>query len=130
MTVSADDCCLSLPAAQQDVEQTTHTARGARLLFGMSALRSGEVETIRYTDGVSAVAGALQTWDFGGTSYVTILGVDIDHSIQGEESIVRTSASNIVGPEAVLRTGLLSWRTFQPGDRGVAITDLHYASFF
>jgi putative ABC transport system permease protein len=127
--VSAD-VVITHPVAQQDTEQATHSARGARLPFGMSAMSSGEVEIIQNTDGVSAVAGALQIWDFGGTSYVTILGIDIDHSIQGDMSAGGSSSSDIIGPEAVLQAGLLSGRIFQPGDRGVAVADLHYARFF
>ena len=76
------------------------------------------------------MAGALQIWDFGGTSYVTVLGVDIEHALQAPGSGTQTTTLHVVGPEATLASGLLSGRTFKPGDRGVAVADLHYARFF
>jgi len=127
--VSAD-VVISHPTGMGDTEQATHNARGARLPFGMAALTPAEVDTIRNTEGVAAVAGALQIWDFGGSSYVTVLGVDVDHSQEGTGSAAGSSASKVIGPEAILATGLLSGRTFTPGDRGVAVADLHYARFF
>jgi putative ABC transport system permease protein len=127
--VSAD-VVITHPTVMQDVNQATQKARGARLPFGMAALIPSEVETIRNTEGVAAVAGALQIWDFGGTSYVTVLGVDIENSPMGAGSSASAADPTATGPEAVLSTGLLSGRTFIPGDHGVAVADLHYARFF
>ncbi|MBI4787005.1 MAG: ABC transporter permease [Chloroflexi bacterium] len=126
----AADVVITHPTAQAEVAQATQKARGARLPFGMAALDESQVETIRRTEGVRAVAGALQIWDFGGTSYVTVLGVDVDHTLQKQTVPPEATASNRVGPEATLAAGLLSGRTFRPGDRGVAVADLHYARFF
>ncbi len=126
----AADVVITHASAQADIAQATQKARGARLPFGMAPLIASEVETIRHTDGVAAVAGALQIWDFGGTSYVTVLGVDVDQALQSLGSAAQTTAARVVGPESTLASGLLSGRTFRPGDRGVAVADLHYARFF
>jgi putative ABC transport system permease protein len=125
----AADVVITHPEAQADAAQAMQKARGARLPFGMAPLIGSEVETIRRTEGVAAVAGALQIWDFGGTSYVTVLGVDIEHTLQAPGS-AQTGQPRVVGPEATLASGLLSGRTFKPGDHGVAVADLHYARFF
>ena len=126
----AADVVVTHSTAQMDAIQATQKARGARLPFGMATLYSSEIDTIRHTEGVAALAGALQIWDFGGNSYVTVLGVDIDHSLQGTESTAQVTTPDQVGPEAALSSGLLSGRVFKPGDRGVAVADLHYARFF
>jgi putative ABC transport system permease protein len=125
----AADVIITQPVAPADAAQAKQKARGARLPFGMAPLTGSEVETIRHTEGVAAVAGALQVWDFGGTSYVTVLGIDTEHATQGLRT-AQAGAPRVVGPEASLASGLLSGRTFRPGDRGVAVADLHYARFF
>jgi putative ABC transport system permease protein len=127
--VSAD-VIITHPVTQSDAAQATQKSRGARLPFDMAPLIASEVDTIRHTQGVSGVAGALQIWDFGGTSYVTVLGVDIDRILQGGGNSEAKSINKPIGPEAILASGLLSGRVFQPGDRGVAVADLHYARFF
>jgi putative ABC transport system permease protein len=121
----AADVVITHPPSQLDAEQTAQKARGARLPFGLTVMDRREIDIIQHTEGVGAVAASLQIWDFGGTSYVTVLGVDIEHSLQGG-----AAESKPVGPEALLSSGLLSGRLFRSGDRGVAIADLHYARFF
>jgi putative ABC transport system permease protein len=61
---------------------------------------------------------------------VTVLGIDIEHSLQGTGGNAPSVEPKLIGPEALLSSGLLSGRTFRPGDRGVAVADLHYARFF
>ena len=126
----AADVVITHPPAQADAEQAAQKARGARLPFGMAVMDASEIDIIRHTEGVDAVAASLQIWDFGGTSYVTVLGIDIEHSLQGDQGNVPSGEQKLIGPEALLSSGLLSGRTFRPGDRGVAVADLHYARFF
>ncbi|RPJ25151.1 MAG: FtsX-like permease family protein [Chloroflexi bacterium] len=126
----AADVVITHPTDLADMSQATQKSRGARLPFGMAVLNASEIDIIRNTEGVNAVAASLQIWDFGGTSYVTVLGIDIEHSLQGTGGTTPSAESKLIGPEALLSSGLLSGRTFRTGDRGVAVADLHYARFF
>ena len=97
-------------------EASAQRTRGPRLPFGSAPLSVNEVATIAETEGVTAVAAALEVWDFGDSRYQIVLGVD--------------PAQDQVGPGRVLREGLVAGRTFQAGEGGVAVADRHYAAFF
>jgi putative ABC transport system permease protein len=109
------DILLSRPAAGADLPASAQTVRGVRLPFGMSTMSLADVANAGSIPGVSAVAGGLLLWDFGPTSYQTVLGVDPNLAE--------------VGP-AQAQQWVVAGRFFQPGERGVAVVDRHYAAFF
>ncbi|MHB1134796.1 MAG: ABC transporter permease [Chloroflexota bacterium] len=112
----AADLVVTRPLSTTQPATPGQSARGARLPFGMAALSADEVEAIRRTEGVGAITSALQVWDFGGNRYTTILGLD--------------PAETSVGPAAALNKDLIAGRTLRPGERGAAVSDLHFARFF
>jgi putative ABC transport system permease protein len=109
------DILLSRPAAETDLSAAPQTARGVRLPFGMSTMSLDDVAREGSIPGISAVAGGLLLWDFGPTSYQTVFGVDPSQAA--------------VGP-AQARQWVVAGRFLQPGERGVAVADRHYAAFF
>lgn len=112
----AADMVITRPITGSAMTQPGQRTRGARLPFGLAPISGGEVETIRRTGGVATLTAALQVWDFGPSSYITVLGVD--------------AAETTVGPAHSLTKDLVQGRAFGPGERGVAVADLHYARFF
>ncbi|MCL4371400.1 MAG: ABC transporter permease [Chloroflexi bacterium] len=113
--VSAD-VVVTRPAGAAESAASAQRTRGVRLPFGVTTLSTPEVEQMAHTAGVAGVAATLQVWDFGPTSYQTVLGLDL-----GQTS---------VGPATALSQGLLAGRLFRSGERGVAVADRHYAAFF
>lgn len=113
--VSAD-VVVSRPAGSSESAASTQRTRGVRLPFGVSTISTAEVDRMAHTAGVAGVAATLQVWDFGATSYQTVLGLDLSETG--------------VGPAHALSQGLLAGRLFGPGERGVAVADRHYAAFF
>ena len=112
----AADIVISRPADSAGSTAAAQRTRGVRLPFGTATLSTGEVEEMARTDGVAGVAATLQVWDFGPTSYQTVLGLDLSQTD--------------VGPAHALSQGLLAGRLFSPSERGVAVADRHYAAFF
>jgi len=110
------DLLITRPAGDEATSAPTQRTRGPRLPFGSTPLTADELATIGQTDGVAAVAGTLEVWDFGATRYQTVLGVD--------------PAQDQVGPGRALQEGLVAGRLFQPGEQGVAVADRHYAAFY
>jgi len=109
------DILLARMASGADVSASAQTMRGVRLPFGLSTLTLEEVAKEQHISGVSAAAGGLLLWDFGPSSYQTVLGVDVN-----EEA---------VGP-ARAREWVVAGRFLQPNERHVAVVDKHYATFF
>jgi putative ABC transport system permease protein len=112
----AADLILTRPAGEAETSAQSQRTRGIRVPFGTAFFSAADVDTIAHTDGVASVSAALQVWDFGPTSYTTILGLD--------------PARTDVGPARALRPGLVAGRAFVPGELGVAVADRHYAAFF
>jgi len=92
------------------------TGRGVRQPFGLATFDSDEVGQMNAVPGVGTAVGALQIWDFGPRSTVTIAGVD--------------PAQQTVGPGRILHHNLIVGRSFHSGEPGVAILDRHYAAFY
>jgi len=113
--VSAD-VVVTRPADSAESSASAQRTRGVRLPFGVSTLSSSEVEQMARTQGVAGVAATLQVWDFGATSYQTVLGLDLSRAD--------------VGPAHALSQGVLAGRLFGPDERGVAVADRHFAAFF
>jgi putative ABC transport system permease protein len=109
------DLLITRPAGDEATTAPSQRTRGPRLPFGSMPLTAGELATIGQTDGVAAVAGTLEIWDFGATRYQTVLGVN---------------PTDQVGPGRALWEGLMAGRVFQPGEQGVAVADRHYAAFY
>jgi putative ABC transport system permease protein len=109
------DILLSRPAAGAELSAATQATRGVRLPFGTSTMSLGDVTKEGRIPGVSAAAGGLLLWDFGPTSYETVLGVDTNQAAVGL---------------AQARQWVVAGRFLQPGERGVAVVDKHYAAFF
>ena len=112
----AADLLLTSPASDQEAAAPAQRTRGPRLLFGSAPFTADEVTRLAATEGVAAVAGALEIWDFGASQYQTVLGID--------------PAQDRVGPGRALREGLVAGRLFQAGEQDVAMADRHYAAFF
>jgi putative ABC transport system permease protein len=109
------DILLSRPAAGSELSAAAQTTRGVRLPFGTSTMTLDDVSKEARIAGVSAAAGGLLLWDFGPTSYQTVLGVDT-----GQAAVGPTQA----------RQWVVAGRFLQPGEHGVAVVDKHYAAFF
>lgn len=109
------DILLSHPATGQETAAAVQTTRGVRLPFGLSTLTLGNAAKVQQIRDVDAVAGGLLLWDFGATSYQTVLGVDVNQPA--------------VGP-AKAREWVVAGRFLQPNDSRVAVVDKHYAAFF
>jgi len=109
------DILLSRPAGGSELSAAAQTTRGVRLPFGMSTMSLEEGAKEGQIPGVNAAAGGLLLWDFGATSYQTVLGVDPQEAA--------------VGP-AQARQWVIAGRFLQPGEHGVAVVDRHYAAFF
>jgi len=109
------DILLSRPAAGTELSAAAQTTRGVRLPFGSSTMTLDDVSKEGRIAGVSAASGGLLLWDFGPTSYQTVLGVDASQAA--------------VGPTQA-RQWVVAGRFLQPGERGVAVVDKHYAAFF
>jgi putative ABC transport system permease protein len=109
------DILLARMASGADVSASAQTMRGVRLPFGLSTLTLEEVAKEQHISGVSAAAGGLLLWDFGPSSYQTVLGVDVNQEA--------------VGP-ARAREWVVAGRFLQPNERHVAVVDKHYATFF
>ncbi len=111
----AADMLLSRLAAGVELSAGAQTTRGVRLPFGTSTMSLDDVKREEGIPGVSAAAGGLLLWDFGPTSYQTVLGVNANQAA--------------VGP-AQARQWVVAGRFLQPGEHGVAVVDKHYAAFF
>ncbi len=109
------DILFSRPTMGTETTAAAQTTRGVRLPFGVSTLNMGDVAKVQQIRGVDAVAGALLLWDFGATSYQTVLGVDVDQPA--------------IGP-AKARDWVVTGRFLQPGDTAQTVVDKHYAAFF
>jgi len=110
------DLLITRPAGDEATSAPAQRTRGPRLPFGSTPLTADELAVIEQTDGVTAVAGTLEVWDFGATRYHTILGVN--------------PAQDQVGPGHALQEGLVAGRLFRPGEQGVVVADRHYAAFY
>ena len=110
----AADLLLTRPAAAEPA--AAQRTRGPRLPFGSTPFEPAEVNQIKTVAGITAVATALEVWDFGASQYQLVLGVDPGQSQ--------------VGPGRVLHEGLVAGRVFAPDEPGVAIADRHYAAIF
>jgi putative ABC transport system permease protein len=109
------DILLARMASGAEVSASAQMMRGVRLPFGLSTLTLEEVAKEQQIAGVSAAAGGLLLWDFGPSSYQTVLGVDVNQEA--------------VGP-ARAREWVVAGRFLQPNERHVAVVDKHYATFF
>ena len=109
------DILLSRPAVGNETAPETQTTRGVRLPFGVSTFNLGDVERVRQIKGVDVVGASLLLWDFGATTYQTILGVDVNQPA--------------VGP-ARARDWVVAGRFLQSNDSHKAVVDKHYAAFF
>jgi putative ABC transport system permease protein len=113
--VSAD-VVVTRPANSGESAASAQRTRGVRLPFGVATVASSEVEQMARTQSVADLAPTLLVWDFGPTSYQSVLGLDLSQTG--------------VGPAHALSQGLLAGRLFGPDERGVAVADRHYAAFF
>ncbi|WP_071808970.1 ABC transporter permease [Couchioplanes caeruleus] len=109
----AADLVITRPDGGIPSEQT---GRGVRQPFGLSTFDTGEIGQMSAVPGVDTAVGALQIWDFGPRSTITIAGVD-----PGQRS---------VGPGRILDHNLIAGRSFHPGEQRVAVLDRHYAAFY
>ena len=109
------DILLSRPTVGNEATAEAQTTRGVRLPFGVSTFNLGDLEKVGQIEGVDAVGGALLLWDFGATSYQTILGVDVKKPA--------------IGP-AKARDWVVAGRFLQSNDSHMAVVDKHYAAFF
>ncbi len=112
----AADIVLTRTAGAAETSPQSQRTRGIRAPFGTAFFSAADVSAIARTDGIASTSAALQLWDFGPTSYTTVLGLDA-----GQAG---------VGPTRALRSGLVAGRALAPGERGVAMADRHYAAFF
>jgi putative ABC transport system permease protein len=112
----AADIVLTRTAGAAETSAQSQRTRGIRAPFGTAFFSAADVGAIARADGVASISAALQLWDFGPTSYTTVLGLDL-----GQTG---------VGPARALRSGLIAGRALAPGERGVAVADRHYAAFF
>lgn len=112
----AADLVISRPVGQAEAAAETQHTRGIRLPFGLATISTAEVATVTGIEGVAAAAPALEVWDFGTTTYQTVLGLDLT---RGD-----------MGPGRAVFEGLIAGRVLQPGERGVAVADRHFAAFF
>lgn len=90
--------------------------RGVRAPDGMGGFTAEEVAAVGELDEVAGVAGSVMFWDFGARQTVTVVGAD--------------PAADRLGPGLVLAENVVSGRAFEPGERGVATVDMHYAEFY
>jgi putative ABC transport system permease protein len=109
------DIVLTHPAAGNETAADAQTTRGVRLPFGVSTFMLGDLGKVQKIQSVDMVAGALLLWDFGATSYQTVLGVDVNQAA--------------VGP-ARASEWITAGRFLQFDDTRVAVVDQHYAAFF
>ena len=109
------DILVSRPTTGNETAASAQTTRGVRLPFGISTFNLSDVEKVRQIKGVDAAGGALLLWDFGATSYQTVLGVDVNQPTIGP---VRASQWVVAG------------RFLQLNDTRMAVVDKHYAAFF
>ncbi len=112
----AADIVLTRTAGAAETSAQSQRTRGIRAPFGTAFFSAADVGAIARTDGVASTSAAVQLWDFGPTSYTTVLGLD--------------AGQTGVGPARAMRNGLIAGRTIAPGERGVAVADRHYAAFF
>lgn len=110
----AADLLLTRPAAAEPA--AAQRTRGPRLPFGSTPFEAAEINQIESVAGITAVATALEVWDFGASQYQLVLGVEPGQSE--------------VGPGRVLHEGLVAGRAFAPDEPGVTIADRHYAAIF
>ena len=96
-------------------QAAAQTTRGIRQPFGLAPLTMAEAQGLQSVGGVSAVSGGLLLWEFGATSYQTVLGVDIGQSGTGP---------------AQAREWVVNGRFFEADDSDVIVVDRHYAAFF
>ncbi len=109
------DILLTMPVSGNETQAGAQITRGARLPFGLAPLNIGDLEKTRQIQGIEAASGALLLWDFGPTTYQTVLGVAAD--------------SSQVGPDRA-RDWVVTGRFFAAGETKVAVVDKHYAAFF
>lgn len=109
------DIVLTRPASGNETAAAGQTTRGVRLPFGISTFTRGDLNKEQKIQAVDAVAGALLLWDFGASSYQTVLGVDVNQPA--------------VGP-ARAREWVVAGRFLQSDDTRAAVVDKHYAAFF
>ncbi|MCA9900490.1 MAG: ABC transporter permease [Ardenticatenaceae bacterium] len=106
------DILLSRPAGESNA--TAQTSRGVRQPFGLAPLTLGDAADLGAIDGVGGVSGGLLLWDFGASSYQTLLGIE---------------AETGVGP-ARASEWVVNGRFFQSDERNVVVVDRHFAAFF
>jgi putative ABC transport system permease protein len=112
----AADLVITRPAAGATTNPEAQRTRGPRLPFGNDVFNAAELKPIVGVQGIAASSGALEVWDFSESNYKVVLGVD--------------PAQSRVGPLVGLKTGLLSGRLLEAGDRDVAVADRHFAAFY
>lgn len=91
-------------------------AKGIRQPFGMTYFTDGEIESLRFAEGIQYVSESLQLWDFEGSNYRTIQGV--------------TPGEAIVGPGVALNGNIQTGRTFRDEESQVVVLDKHFAAFY
>lgn len=94
---------------------SAQTTRGARLPFGLSTFTLEEVKTVEQMEGVESAAGALLVWDFGPTTYQTVLGVDVNQTA--------------IGPGRA-RDWVMAGRFLTSDETGAVVVDKHFAAFY
>ncbi len=109
------DILLTRPASSNETQASAQITRGARLPFGLAPFNMGDLEKTRQIQGIEAASGTLLLWDFGPTTYQTVVGVDPD--------------SSQVGPDRA-RDWVVTGRFFVKGENDVAVVDKHYAAFY
>lgn len=114
----AADLVVTRPAGAGDTGTTPdgQATRGVRMPFGLSTFNAGDLDDVRGVPGVAQTAAALQLWDFGPRSTVTLAGVD--------------AGNRAVGPGRLLAENVIKGRGFAAGEHGVAVVDRHYAAFY
>ena len=112
----AADLVLTRPAAGAATSAEAQRTRGPRLPFGNGIFQPSDLKLIAATQGVTALSGSLEVWDFGENSYRVILGID--------------PSQDRVGPMVGLKAGLISGRLLQAGDGDAVVADRHFAAFF
>ncbi len=109
------DLLLTRPAAGAETTASTQITRGARLPFGLSTFTLDEAQKVQRIAGVESAAGALLLWDFGPTTYQTVLGVD--------------ASRTAVGPGRV-RDWVVAGRFLESGESGAVVVGRHFAAFY
>jgi len=107
------DILLTRPGGTTSV--SAQITRGARLPFGLSTFTLEEVKKVEQMEGVELAAGALLLWDFGPTTYQTVLGVDVN----------RTA----IGPGRA-RDWVVAGRFLTSDETGAVVVDKHFAAFY